>query len=106
MRLVTVRVSTTGTRVIPLDVQNSTPGLAIGVVPLSGTPSPTIQHSFNNPLENTWTEAGAHWFNHSTLVSVATTADGYYSYTVHALRIVNTSPGDFVVYIQQNGINS
>jgi hypothetical protein len=39
-------------------------------------------------------------------VSVATTSDGYYSYTVHALRIVNTSPGDFVVYIQQNGINS
>ena len=103
MRLVTVNVSTTGTRVIPLDVHLGD-GVAIGVVPLSGTPSPTIQHSFNNPLAPGWTEAGAHWFNHATLVSVATTSDGYYSQIVHALRIVNTSPGDFVVYIQQNGL--
>lgn len=106
MRLVTVNVSTTGTRVIPLDVQNATPGLAIGIVPVSGSPNPSIQHSFNNPLEAGWTEAGAHWFVNSSFVSVSTTTDGYYSYTVHALRIVNPSPGDFVVYIQQNGINS
>jgi len=106
MRLVTVNVSTTGTRVIPLDVQNATPGLAIGIVPVSGSPNPTIQHSFQNPLTNDWTEAGAYWFNHATLVSVSATSDGYYSYTVHALRIVNSAPGDFVVFIQQNGINS
>jgi len=106
MRLITVNVSTTGTRVIPLDVHRIAQGVAIGVVPVSGSPNPTIQHSFNNPLQAGWTEAGAHWFNHSTLVSVSTTSDGYYTYTVHALRIANAAPGDFVVYIQQNGISS
>ena len=105
MRLVTVHVSTTGTRVIPLDVHLGE-GVAIGVVPLSGTPSPTIQHSFQNPLEAGWTEAGSYWFNHATLVSVATTADGYYSQIPHALRVVNTTPGDFIVYIQQNGLTA
>ncbi len=103
MRLVTVTVSTTGTRVIPLDVHLGD-GVAIGIVPISGSPAPTIQHSFQNPLTNDWTEASSYWFNHATLVSVATTSDGYYAYIPHALRIVNTTPGDFVVFIQQNGL--
>jgi hypothetical protein len=103
MRLVTVNVSTMGTRVIPLDVHLGD-GVAIGVVPVSGSPNPTIQHSFQNPLENTWTEAGSYWFNHATLVSVSTTSDGYYSQIPHAVRIVSRSPGDFVVFIQQNGL--
>jgi hypothetical protein len=103
MRLVTVNVSTTGTRVIPLDVHLGD-GVAIGIVPVSGSPNPTIQHSFQNPLTNDWTEAGAYWFNHATLVSVSATSDGYYAYAVHALRIVNDAPGDFVVFIQQTGL--
>ena len=103
MRLVTVNVSTTGSRVIPLDVHLGD-GVAIGIVPVSGSPNPTIQHSFQNPLTNDWTEAGAYWFNHATLVSVSATSDGYYAYAVHALRIVNDAPGDFVVFIQQNGL--
>lgn len=103
MRLVTVNVSTTGTRVIPLDVHLGD-GVAIGIVPVSGSPNPTIQHSFQNPLTNDWTEAGSYWFNHATLVSVSATSDGYYAYAVHALRIVNDAPGDFVVFIQQNGL--
>lgn len=103
MRLVTVNVSTTGTRVIPLDVHLEG-GIAIGIVPISGSPNPTIQHSFQNPLTNDWTEAGSYWFNHATLVSVSATSDGYYAYAVHALRIANDAPGDFVVFIQQTGL--
>lgn len=106
MRLVTVNVSTTGTRVIPLDVHGCAPGVFIGVVPVSGSPNPSIQHSFNNPLENTWTEAGAYWFNHPTLVSVSVTSDGTYSYSPHAIRIVTRAPGDLVVFIQQNGLTT
>lgn len=103
MRLVTVNVSTTGTRVIPLDVHLGD-GVAIGVVPVSGSPNPTIQHSFQNPLAPGWTEAGSYWFNHSTLVSVSATTDGYYALIPHAIRVVTAAPGDCVVFVQQNGL--
>lgn len=103
MRLVTVNVSTTGTRVIPLDVHRGD-GVAIGIVPVSGSPNPTIQHSFQNPGESTWNETTAYWFNHSALVSVSVTADGFYAYTPHAIRVITAAPGDCVVYVQQNGI--
>lgn len=103
MQLVTVNVSTTGTRLIPLDVHRGD-GVAIGIVPVSGSPNPTIQHSFQNKDAPGFNEATAYWFSHSTLVSVSVTSDGYYAYIPHTLRIVNTSPGDFVVYIQQNGL--
>jgi hypothetical protein len=103
MRLITVSVSTTGTRVIPLDVHRGD-GVAIGIVPVSGSPNPTIQHSFQNSGEAGWTEAGAYWFNHSTLVSVSVTLDGFYAYVPHTLRITTRAPGDCIVYIQQNGL--
>ncbi len=103
MRLVTVVVSTTGTRRIPLDVHRGD-GIAIGIVPVSGSPNPTIQHSFQNSGEEGYNEATAYWFNHSTLVSVSVTSDGFYAYIPHTLRVVNTSPGDFIVYVQQNGL--
>ena len=105
MRLVTVTVSTTGTRVIPLDVHLGD-GVAIGVVPVSGSPNPTIQHSFQNPLEAGWAETTSYWFNHSTLVSVSVTLDGFYSQIPHALRVVTRAPGDCVVFIQQNGLKN
>jgi hypothetical protein len=103
MRLVTVSVSGTGTRVIPLDVHRGD-GVAIGIVPVSGSPNPTIQHCFSNPLEAGWTEASAYWFNHSTLVSVSVTLDGFYAYIPHAIRVRTDTAGDCVVYIQQNGL--
>lgn len=103
MRLVAVNISASGTYIVPLDVHRGD-GVAIGIVPVSGSPNPTIQHSFQNSGAAGWTEAGSYWFNHASLVSVSITSDGHYAYIPHTLRIVQTNPGDCVVYIQQNGL--
>ena len=106
-RLITVSVSASGgSQVIPLDVHMNGFNISIGVVPTSGTPLPTIQHTFQNPLVPGFVTANAVWFNHETLVSCSTTVDGNYSFPVHAIRAFTSIAGDYTIYILQAGLNN
>lgn len=106
-RLVTVSVSTSGgSPVIPLDVHREGFCVAIAIVPTSGSASPTVQHTFQNPLERGFTAAGATWFNHPTLVSCSTTMQGTYTFPVHAIRAFTSLVGDFKMFVIQSGISN
>lgn len=86
---------------IPLDHYRTPFNIGIGVVPVSGTPSITVQHTFSDPFDASTT---AYWFDHAALTGVATTVDGNYAFPVAAVRVVQTGAGDAKVFIIQAGL--
>lgn len=103
-RPVVVSISASGTsNPIPLNYHLAPFNVAIGVVPTSGTPSITIQHTFNY-VYTAEDAAAAHWFDHEALTNVSVTTDGNYAFPVNAIRIVSDTAGDAVVYVIQAGI--
>lgn len=105
-RLVVVSLSATGTgSPIPMNYHVAPFNVGIGIVPTSGTPSITIQHTFNYVFTSA-EAAAAHWFDHAALTNVSTTSDGNYAFPVNAIRIVSPTAGDAVIYLIQAGIAS
>ena len=103
MRVVTINTSTSGTWYIPLDYYKTPFNVGIMVVPISGTPAPTISHSLEDFVDVN-TSTPQYWINHATLVSVLTTADGNYAYPVRVLRVQQAGAGDSRICIIQAGL--
>ena len=75
--------------------------VGIGVV-VSGTVNYTIQHTFDDVLDGAVTPT---WFNHPTLASLATSADGNYAFPVRAVRVfVNSGTGTATATVIQAGM--
>jgi hypothetical protein len=75
--------------------------VGIGVV-VSGTVNYTIQHTFDDVLDGAVTPT---WFNHPTLASLATSADGNYAFPVRAVRVfVNSGSGTATATVIQAGM--
>jgi hypothetical protein len=73
----------------------------IGVV-VSGTVNYTIQHTFDDVLDEAVTPA---WFNHPTLASQTAAADGNYAFPVRAVRVfVNSGSGTATATVIQAGM--
>lgn len=88
MRPITVTQAATGTLVstapISLDHYRSPFNVGLGVVVVSGTPTYTVQHTFDDVLTSTTTPT---YFDHPVLVSRTTSADGNYAFPVTAIRL-------------------
>ena len=66
---------------------DSTPfNVGFGVV-ISGAPTYTVQHTFDNP----WTTTSPVWFDHPTVAGETANADGNYAFPVAAIKVVITS---------------
>ena len=67
---------------------DSTPfNVGFGVVITSGSPTYTVQHTFDNP----WTTDNPTWFDHPTVAAETANADGNYAFPVAALKVAITS---------------
>lgn len=74
-------------------------GAALAVIP-TGTIDGTVQHTFDDVYESTWTESGATWFSHddSALVNFTAQQDGNYDFPPIATRVlVNSASADATI---------
>ena len=80
---------------------DSTPfNVGFGVT-ITGTPTYTVQHTFDNP----WTTTSPVWFDHPTVAAETTNQDGNYAFPVAAIKVVVTSgTGTATLTLIQAGI--
>lgn len=80
---------------------DSTPfNVGFGVT-ISGTPTYTVQHTFDNPWETT----SPVWFDHPTVSGETANADGNYAFPVAAIKVAVTSgTGTATLTVIQAGI--
>ena len=71
---------------IPMNLDSTPFNVGFGVV-ISGAPTYTVQHTFDNP----WTTTSPVWFDHPTVAGETANADGNYAFPVAAIKVVITS---------------
>jgi hypothetical protein len=97
MREITITQTNVGTTApVPMDVYLTPFNVGLGAVVVSGTPTYTVQHSFENPLAVGYNPATATWFDHPTINADTTNQDGNYAFPVAAIRL-NVTAGTGVV---------
>lgn len=85
---------------------NATPfNVGFGVV-VTGTPTYTVQHTFDNLSNYDATASGfTTWFNHPTIASQTINADGNYAFPVSGIRVnVTGGTGTATLTVIQAGI--
>ena len=105
MRAVTISQTNTGvTNPVPMDQYLTPFNVGFGVVVTSGSPTYTVQHSFDNPLAEGYSASTATWFNHPDVASETANADGNYAFPVAAIRLSVTGTGVATMTIAQAGV--
>ena len=67
--------------------ENTNPcNIGFGVIVTSGTPTYTVQHTFDDPAVGFTT-----WFDHPTVASETTNQDGNYAFPITAVKVVISS---------------
>jgi hypothetical protein len=101
MRQQVVSQTNTGSSaIIPMNLDSTPFNVGFGVT-ITGTPTYTVQHTFDNP----WTTASPVWFNHPTVAAEDANADGNYAFPVAAIKVVITSgTGTATLTVIQAGI--
>jgi hypothetical protein len=101
MRQQVVSQTNTGSSaIIPMNLDSTPFNVGFGVV-ITGAPTYTVQHTFDNP----WTTASPTWFNHPTVAAEDANADGNYAFPVAAIKVVVTSEtGTATLTVIQAGI--
>ena len=105
MRAVTISQTNTGvTNPVPMDQYLTPFNVGFGVVVTSGSPTYTVQHSFDNPFAADYDPDTATWFDHPDVASETTNADGNYAFPVAAIRLSVTGTGVVTMTIAQAGV--
>jgi hypothetical protein len=78
---------------IPLDNYISPFNVGFGVV-ISGLPTYSVQHTFDDVFSSSFNPATATWFTHPTIVNQTTNADGNYAFPVVAVRLSVSAVGE------------
>lgn len=94
----------------PMDIYQNpfNVGLGLIVVDNTGSPTFTVEHTFDDPYQSGGL-ASATWFNHSSIAAQATSTDGNYQFAVRAIRLVQASGSGSAsgkLIINQSGIAS
>ena len=101
MRQQVVSQTNTGSSAsIPMNLDSTPFNVGFGVT-ITGTPTYTVQHTFDNP----WTTTSPVWFDHPTVAGETANADGNYAFPVAAIKVVVTSgTGTATLTVIQAGI--
>ncbi|HNC23558.1 MAG TPA: hypothetical protein PLU52_05065 [Opitutaceae bacterium] len=102
-----VRVTTTNaasSSPVVLDYNVSPFAVGIGVKITSGTPTYTVQYTFDDVFSPTFDAGTAKWFDHTSLSAKTTDADSNIAFPVMAVRVTQTGTGVTVAtFIQATG---
>ena len=93
---------------VPLDMYPNPFNVGIAVV-ITGSPTYTVQHTFDNPFASSFDPSTATWFNHddSGMVGATTNQNSNYSYGCRASRVRMTagSGATLVITYTQAGLS-
>lgn len=80
--------------------------IGLGAIVVSGTPTYTVEHTFDNIFASDFSPATATWFPHASLANIVNqNRDGNYAFPIQALRIrVAASTGIVRLVVLQAGI--
>lgn len=94
------RTNTGSSAIIPMNLDSTPFNVGFGVT-ITGTPTYTVQHTFDNP----WTTTSPVWFDHPTVAGETANADGNYAFPVAAIKVAVTSgTGTATLTVIQAGI--
>lgn len=85
---------------------NVTPfNIGLGAIITAGTPTYTVEHTFDNVFSRGFNPATATWFPHASLAAQTTSKDGNYAFPVQGIRIrVTAGTGTVQLAILQAGV--
>jgi len=85
---------------------NTTPFNVGFAVVVTGSPTYTVQHTFDSMANTAQTGTGfTTWFNHPTVVNLTANADGNYAFPVSGIRVnVTGGTGTATLTVIQAGI--
>jgi hypothetical protein len=94
------RTNTGSSSAIVINTNTNPCNIGFGVVVTSGTPTYTVQHTFDDPAVGFTT-----WFDHPTVSGETTNQDGNYAFPVTAVKVVISSgTGVVTMNLVQAGI--
>lgn len=77
--------------------------VGLGCVIASGTPTFTVQHTFDNVIATGFNYNTSTWFNHSVIAAKTTNQDGNYNFPVQAIKLILTAAGSVTMTLLQAG---
>lgn len=108
MRPVLLNLSGSNTSApIPLDYLISPFQVAIGVGPVTGTVSYTLQYTYDDVFASTYVAGSGQWFTYSLMSGLTVAGDTVINAApVRAIRIANVGTGSLIANIVQAGTGS
>ena len=103
-RMVVTRTNTGSSDLCVMNLNTSPFNVGIGCDITSGSPTYTVQHTFDDVFAPTFDPATATWYNHPTLNAAIADADGNYAFPVTAIKVVVTGTGVVRMTVIQAGI--
>lgn len=100
-------VSSTSGASAPLVMNLNTTPFNVGfAVVVTGSPTYTVQHTFDSMSNTDYTATGfTTWFNHPSVVNLTANADGNYAFPVSGIRVnVTGGTGTATLTVIQAGI--
>ncbi len=101
-----IRVTVTNTAnsaVIPLDRYPTPFNVGLGCDVTSGTPTYTVQYTFDDVFASAFDPATAKWFDHASLSAKTADADSNIAFAVTGVRITQTGTGVTTMTVIQAG---
>jgi len=98
---ITSKTGTGSSSTLTMDTYISPFNVGFGVV-VSGDPTYTVQHSFDNPFN---TGGVVTWYSHPTIAAQTTNKDGNYAFPVSAIKLIVTAgTGTATLTVIQAGV--
>lgn len=80
--------------------------IGLGAIVVSGTPTYTVEHTFDDVFASTFNPATATWFPHAQLAAKVSTLDGNYAFPVQGIRVkMDSGSGEVRLVLLQAGIS-
>lgn len=97
------RTNTGSSNAIVINTNTNPCNIGFGCIITSGSPTYTVQHTFDDPLAVDLNTSGT-WFPHPTVAAEVANADGNYAFPVTAVKVVVTGTGTVQLKLVQAGI--
>lgn len=103
-RMVVTQTDTGSSDLCVMNLHTSPFNVGIGCDITAGSPTYSIQHTFDDVFAPDFNPATATWYDHPTLNALSSNADGNYAFPVTAIKLIVSGTGTVQATVIQAGI--